>query len=905
MNSLFKKTQTTENNTPSIGIATLFFILEASFIFLIIVIKLFNKIPHGNMSLYSIDRFFFGLTALPPDQLFTFFMIFAVYWITVLIYTLIMSRILKLDLRKLLILALLLGLDILLVLSIFNLAVHNIHWNLNFNTYYDPAFMYLLLGIYAVLIFSINIFVSRYIIFTMMHYVKHKVESLKDYYIAMFFSPVVIITGYSFLMLRFNSVILPLTAVVIVVELLITARKHLSDFMRLLSIRILNAFQNEKLFLCIVIVFTLLIRLVFSLGNQSGMGADDSPYYADLGWRYASGENVKDLFFPQGYWLYLGIFYKIFGQNHLLLMILQSFFGTILPVLTYLISKEIFNVKIARLSAILVSINSSIIFYSTVIATESIYAPVTLLTLWLLLKARSSRNILIFISIGLLLGLSIIVKPVIIAFPLIVLVWMFLAYEDKTRRILTSWVLIVVMAGMVIVPITYRNYINHHKFILLTEFRQVEATLANPHLKIAGIYGNSYGEILNNIVTNPIKFSVGFIKGAPLQLSNLFWGRKVYIPFDLVYLHNGSPYAFILKLYLAILFIFGTIISFILEKRLWRKRLLPLLLITYYCAMYIFFYGKSRYSMPILPLTTMFGTYGFYYILTKAKSAFNLIASHRENRKEWSGKRPKVAFCCGVALIILIIFGLNYPYNSRANILLNDGRQLMEARDYSKGREVLQSVTKKYPNSVSAQHAYHDMIITSVANNLDLSIDIIGEYFLRYKGHPYTMNTFEELIKIFQEKDRHYLERLQTSSDMDMFRRMLDFQETVILNISYNYPRVARVKEKTCQFLYYLQKTRIQVKLKIAADFLRQGMPGLAEEEFKTITNMPHRVVFEQWFARPACILGSKTVFHKEIGLLYLKYGFHDYALEEFHVHLKDFPEDQDVRQYLDTYGKR
>ncbi len=901
----------TDNTSLSSGVVRLFYASAASLIFIIITINLYYKTPHGIMSIYSIDRIFFGLSALYFDRLLYFIMVFFGYWAIVMAYTLFALYIFKLDVRKWILFAMLMGIYVHVNLSLFDLAANNTHWSLSFNTYYDPLFIYLLLGIYVLVLLGMNIIISRRVIFSIIKYLKHREIVSRDLFTSILLLPVVMLTGYSFFLLRFNKIILVTIVIVMIAGLLASLFNIFPGALirgKVLWVRVRRVSLDEKTFLILVSLFTLFIRIAFAIANKDGMGPDDSILYANLGRRFASGENVQDIFFPPGYWVYLGIFYKIFGYNNLLLMILQSFIGITIPLLTYLIAKEIFNPGTGRLSAILVSINSNIILHSTVIATEAIYTPLTLLALWLLLKVRKSPNVLIFISIGLLLGISIVIKTVMLAFPVVILGWLFLIYKNKNkmRTFLISSFLIIIMVCISIAPVTYRNYLNHNRFILLTEFRQVKDTLINPYLEHAGVYGDSYREILNNIVADPVRSSIAFVKGAPLQLMDLFWGKKMQIPFDLFYIHNGSPYAFNLKFYLTLLTISGIVIAFLVERHLWKERLLLILLITYYCLMYIFFYGKSRYAMPMLPLIIMFGAYGFAYLLGKLKEGSHLINLYRDDIRQQTAKQSSTIFMGGIVVIIFLLFGLNYFYNNKAEGLLKSGRNMLETGNYAEAKEVIHGVIREYPHSLSSQNAYHDLIISG-AQNLDLTMNILGEYFLYYKGLPYTIETFEELITVFRRTDQSFFERMQTSSDMKRFVRMLDFQEAAIRNIANNYPITEHVTERTVEILYYVHTMRIKAKLRLAETFLKERMPDLAEREFQDIKDMiykPERRVFRQWFLSYKLKSVGDTSVHKMIGILYSKHGFNGHALREFETYLKDYPGDADVKRYAAEYKK-
>ena len=68
---------------------------------------------------------------------------------------------------------------------------------------------------------------------------------------------------------------------------------------------------------------------------------------------------------------------------------------------------------------------------------------------------------------------------------------------------------------------------------------------------------------------------------------------------------------------------------------------------------------------------------------------------------------------------------------------------------------------------------------------------------------------------------------------------------------------------------------------------------------------MPERIVFSQWFVEPACRFATKGKLHKTFGTLYFKYGFRDYAIKEFEMHLENHPDDMSLEQYGIQHGRR
>lgn len=138
--------------------------------------------------------------------------------------------------------------------------------------------------------------------------------------------------------------------------------------------------EEDKRFILILFISGLILRIflsvfsyILTLAQYGGGGflSGDAELYSDKGWEIAQSwlDPLKNPFPRISYginvYTYLvAFFYYFFGHNTFIPKFINCLFGTMSGIIIYHISKHLFNIKIARLSAIFVVFSPSLIRWS-------------------------------------------------------------------------------------------------------------------------------------------------------------------------------------------------------------------------------------------------------------------------------------------------------------------------------------------------------------------------------------------------------------------------------------------------------------------------------------------------------------------------------------------------------------
>ena len=188
--------------------------------------------------------------------------------------------------------------------------------------------------------------------------------------------------------------------------------------------------------------------------------------------RYLFHPLGSDTYHPPGYYYFLASIYAVAGHSYLAVRIVQAFVDTLTCLLIYLLGKLIFGEAAGLLAATLAAVYPPLIFYTGVLLTETVSTFLLTGTALLLLHVRTRQlsRYMFLILAGLLLGLAIITRSVLLTTVPFVLIWLlvivqpWLGWTKAVRYTLTLVVPIVLM----IAPITIRNYQIHRRFILIS-----------------------------------------------------------------------------------------------------------------------------------------------------------------------------------------------------------------------------------------------------------------------------------------------------------------------------------------------------------------------------------------------------------------------------------------------------
>ncbi|MCK4463330.1 MAG: glycosyltransferase family 39 protein, partial [Candidatus Omnitrophica bacterium] len=154
---------------------------------------------------------------------------------------------------------------------------------------------------------------------------------------------------------------------------------------------------KKKILFIFIIAFALrILYLAFSGQPQIGL---DSQWYNQVAESIAKGQGFSVNGAPTAYTvpiypLFLAGIYKLFSSNVNWVFTFQIFLGAINCVLIYIITRELFNEKIALLSGIITSFYYFFIKCENMILTEAIFMPLVTLSVLLFIKAKETKKIL-------------------------------------------------------------------------------------------------------------------------------------------------------------------------------------------------------------------------------------------------------------------------------------------------------------------------------------------------------------------------------------------------------------------------------------------------------------------------------------------------------------------------------
>jgi len=161
-------------------------------------------------------------------------------------------------------------------------------------------------------------------------------------------------------------------------------------------------------------------------------------------------------------WNFLGAsLFFIFGFNEWLLKALIPFIGSILiGISTFVLTKRIYNSKVALIASILTVSVPCIVTYSTLYYTEilfTLYFFASILTLITAIKTDKKKY---WILSGIFCGLSFLTKaPAFALFPLVAVVFLYQLYNERNfSKILKKYILWGLFAGLLIIPFFVRGY---------------------------------------------------------------------------------------------------------------------------------------------------------------------------------------------------------------------------------------------------------------------------------------------------------------------------------------------------------------------------------------------------------------------------------------------------------------
>lgn len=229
-------------------------------------------------------------------------------------------------------------------------------------------------------------------------------------------------------------------------------------------------FVKRPIFLAIVVWLALLTRLLF-LSKVHPVPVSDFHWYYTQGMAIANGQGYRyngqpTAYFPIGYPLFLAGIFKLFGESWWPAVLANVVLNSATAGLVYLIAEYLWTPAVALISGIAMALYVPHIEWTSVICSEIIFSFLFLLTGYLWLRSDKRSWWLLVVS-GIVLGITSIVRPVTLLFPVAYLIYALyrrFGFWASVRR----FAVIVVIMLVTISPVTIRNYEAFHQVVLVS-----------------------------------------------------------------------------------------------------------------------------------------------------------------------------------------------------------------------------------------------------------------------------------------------------------------------------------------------------------------------------------------------------------------------------------------------------
>lgn len=434
-----------------------------------------------------------------------------------------------------------------------------------------------------------------------------------------------------------------------------------------------------------------LIRLIYLLQIRS------NPYFyspmVDELWHLNWAKDIleksfwgTEVFFRAPLYPYLlALLLKITGSEYFWTRLVQMLLAAGSVSLLYLIAREYFSEKVARLGSIFYALYGTLIFYEGMFLVEILFIFLNFLGLLILARNRDHPSIKNYFLAGLVFGLSAITRPNILLVVPFWGLWILVHFRKKIAVKALIILLLAFGAGVVlpIIPVTLRNYIVADDFVPISSQGGINLYLGNnpsaegltmimPDIVLdaripVSRFVPAISEYAEKEMKRPLKASevsafwndkaVHYILNNPGHFISLTFKKLVYFFSGFENPDQHDIYEFSKFSLLSSLMIFDHGIKFpfglfaplglVGIALCWNRRreLAPVLIFFFaYIPSVIFFLVTARHRLAVIPIMLVFAAYAVLYL-------WDLI-----KRRQWD----KAIYPLGSAAVLLILVNINF-----------------------------------------------------------------------------------------------------------------------------------------------------------------------------------------------------------------------------------------------------
>jgi 4-amino-4-deoxy-L-arabinose transferase-like glycosyltransferase len=224
--------------------------------------------------------------------------------------------------------------------------------------------------------------------------------------------------------------------------------------------------DSNALFLILTLAF--IIRITFFLSLQpwnpdvveKTVLVSDATGYHQTALAILSDKSLEGVsaFRTPGYPVFVALLYGISWKSVWFVLLIQVFLNLVSVFLVYKIASETFTRSIGLLSAFLFAVDMHQAFFAVTLLTDTLFVFLFLATVWFLVKSIKEGRFHVLCYSALILGVATLVRPISFLFPVVIVVFVFLARSLLLKtKVLYALAFILIFCAS-ISPWLFHNY---------------------------------------------------------------------------------------------------------------------------------------------------------------------------------------------------------------------------------------------------------------------------------------------------------------------------------------------------------------------------------------------------------------------------------------------------------------
>lgn len=164
---------------------------------------------------------------------------------------------------------------------------------------------------------------------------------------------------------------------------------------------------------------------------------------------------------------FLALIRLVTGDLYWAPRIAQVVMGSLSCGFVYLVGREAFNRTVGLIAGLSSAVYWVMIYFDVELLLEPLSIFLTLISLWIILRAAKRDSFLLWAVAGLFMGLSAITRPNVLIFIPVIALWLIWIGRSSFVRSIAKSAVWCLACAIPILPVTIRNYVAGHDFVLI------------------------------------------------------------------------------------------------------------------------------------------------------------------------------------------------------------------------------------------------------------------------------------------------------------------------------------------------------------------------------------------------------------------------------------------------------